>query len=364
MLNPYQIILEILDDAIRSERTKDVIVRRFGLINGQRQTLEEIGQNYAITRERVRQIEEVGLKSLSNTKYVSHLKPTFDFVHSHLLEHGELRREKTLMDDLVYICMPAVLKEAADAPRQIRTAQKEFDPIQCQAALYLILALGDPFIREKETKKFHPLWTINRKSIALAKKIIDFFAKYFNKATQTLEFKDLYYQLKEIDERLTEKALASYLDASKEIAVNRFGHYGLSHWPEISPRGVRDKAYLVMKQHGQPLHFVEITKLINKSSLDHKKAQVETVHNELIKDSRFILIGRGIYALAEWGYESGTVPEVITILLKEHGPLSKEEILKKVLEKRIIKENTVLINLQNRKIFTRDEEGRYTLKNF
>jgi hypothetical protein len=187
-------------------------------------------------------------------------------------------------------------------------------------------------------------------------------AKHFNKAAKTLEFKDVYMRLKEIDGSISEKALASYIDASKGIDLNKFGHYGLSHWPEISPRGVRDKAYLILKQHGEPLHFRNITELINEHNIDHKRAQVETVHNELIKDSRFVLIGRGIYALSNWGYIPGTVSDVIANVLKENGPLNKEEILKKVLEKRVIKENTILINLQNRKIFNKDAEGKYSLR--
>jgi len=101
--------------------------------------------------------------------------------------------------------------------------------------------------------------------------------------------------------------------------------------------------------------------LINRNNLDHKTAQVETVHNELIKDERFILIGRGIYALSDWGYEAGTVTDIITGLLKNSGSLSREEILERVLEKRMIKENTVLINLQNKKVFAKNDDDRYVL---
>ena len=90
-------------------------------------------------------------------------------------------------------------------------------------------------------------------------------------------------------------------------------------------------------------------------------AQAQTVHNELIKDPRFILVGRGTYALKEWGYQSGTVKEVIGQLLKENGPLTKEEILKKVLETRLVKPNTILINLQNRQYFSRDKNNKYSL---
>ena len=75
-----------------------------------------------------------------------------------------------------------------------------------------------------------------------------------------------------------------------------------------------------------------------------------------------MLVGRGLYALSEWGYEKGTVLEILKNILKKESPLSKEEILKKALEKRMVKENTVLINLQNKKYFVRNEQGRYCLR--
>lgn len=356
MFNPHQTISEVLDTALENKRLKDIIVRRFGLADGERKTLEEIGQEYGITRERVRQIEENGLELLSQPKIISHLKPSFEFISEHLTEYGDLKREKKLLDDLTYICFPI-----SDLKQQPKNLPEDLG--RCQAALYLILVLGKPFIREKESEEFHPLWTINKKSIGLAKRIVDFLIRYFQKVSQTLEFKELLNQSQKMEKTLTEKALFSYIDACRKIDVNRFDRYGLINWSEISPRGVKDKAYLILKKHGQPLHFTHITELINQNNLNEKPAFVQTVHNELIKDSRFVLVGRGTYGLVEWGYEPGTVAEIISRLLNQHKALFKEEILKHVLEKRMVKENTVLINLQNRKYFIRREDGKYQLVN-
>ncbi len=86
----------------------------------------------------------------------------------------------------------------------------------------------------------------------------------------------------------------------------------------------------------------------------------QTVHNELIKDPRFVLIGRGIYALKEWGYEPGEVKDVITRIIKKAGKsLSKKDIVSRVMEQRMVKENTISQNLSNRKHFSRDSEGKY-----
>ena len=111
-----------------------------------------------------------------------------------------------------------------------------------------------------------------------------------------------------------------------------------------------------------PKHFTEIAKLINQSGFSGKKANIQTVHNELIKDKRFVLIGRGIYALKEWGYDKGTVADVISKVLKKAGePLHRDEIVKRVLKSRQVKETTILLNLQGKPQFKRTAKATYTL---
>ena len=110
------------------------------------------------------------------------------------------------------------------------------------------------------------------------------------------------------------------------------------------------------------MHFRDITELIGKLPNNSGGVLPESVHNELIRNDNFVLIGRGIYALKEWGYEPGTVREVISEVLKSaKKPLKKDEIFKKVLKQRDVKESTVLLNLQNKKYFDKDKQGRYTI---
>ncbi len=356
MQNPIHLVNEILE-VIPSGRTKEVIVRRFGLSDGQKHTLEAIGRDFSITRERVRQIEENGLSALRHPQVSDKLKPVFDVLSAHLAEHGELKKEAKLYDDLTYVCYPA---------KEIERMRKENnlgDLERCRSAFYLILTLGEDFERVPEDNSFYSIWTLDKNSLKLAKKTVDSLIKHFGANKHVLKDDEFLVLAKNLFPELTEKAIASYVDASKDIEQNRLGYFGLAHWPEISPRGVKDKAFIILKNIGKPLHFSEVTKLINESLPSDRQAYVQTVHNELIKDPRFVLVGRGLYALSEWGYEPGTVAETISQILKKDGPFSKDEIIAKVLQKRLVKENTVLINLQNRKLFVRDEKGRYTVKN-
>ena len=154
----------------------------------------------------------------------------------------------------------------------------------------------------------------------------------------------------------------AYLATSKVITSNPYGEYGLTSWPAISPRGIKDKAFVALNRQGKAMHFLEIAKAINGAGWSKKKAHPQTVHNELIKDQRFVLVGRGLYALREWGYEPGVVRDVLVSVLKKAAqPLSKEEIIKSVMDKRFVKAPTILLNLQNKNLFKKNEEGKYTL---
>lgn len=356
MQNVLDLVKEALE-IIPNERTKEVIARRFGLQNGQRHTLEAIGKDHGITRERVRQIEEGGISVLKQAKIMEKFQPVFKTVDEHLKEHGELKKENQLYDDLTYVCFPV---------KEVERMKKEGnleDLGKCHSSFYFILSLGDQFERLPESDHFYSAWTNNKNSVKTAKRAVDSLAKHLESKKQTLKKEELLSAAKILFPELSEKAIHSYVDVSKCIEKNHLGHFGLVYWPEISPRGVKDKSYIILKNAGRPLHFSEVTAEINKTLPSNKDAFVQTVHNELIKDKRFVLVGRGLYALAEWGYESGTVAETIVQILKKEGkPLSKEEIVKRVLAKRLVKENTILINLQNRKLFEKVGNGVYSLK--
>lgn len=355
MVNILKIVDESLDQ-ISNPRTKEVLVRRFGLRDGDRKTLEAIGQDHKITRERVRQIEEAGLASLRQSKIMGKLEPLFKTFREHLSEHGELKKEETLYDDLTYVCFPA--KEI----ERLQQEGKAEELNRCRSAFYFILTLGDNFERLPENDYFYSAWTNNKNSIKIAKRTVDSLVKHLSSQKKVLSKDELFVAIKNSFPELSDKAIHSYVDVSKHIEKNYLGHFGLAHWPEISPRGVKDKAYIILKNSGQPMHFSEVTEAINKNLNSNRRAYVQTVHNELIKDKRFVLVGRGLYALTDWGYEPGTVAEIIKSILQQEGALSKEQVLKKVLEKRMVKENTILINLQNRKLFERDKQGRYSIK--
>lgn len=346
--NPYILVQEGLK--VLPKRTKDVVARRFGINRKEPETLEAIGRSYGITRERVRQVEESGLKRLKRDEAFLLFKPVVARMESYLRSHGDLRREDSLLNDAVSLYFS---KGQQGDRKEVR---------ECPAAITLILTLSEPFQYFRATDVLHSLWALNKESLKTAQGIIGGLINYLESYSDTLSEKDIINWLAKEASHISAGAHLSYLDVARTIEKNIFGEYGLIHWPVVRPRGVRDRAYLIFKQEKKPLHFIETADLINKLGVFSRKAYAQTVHNELIKDKRFVLVGRGLYALAEWGYSPGTVRDVIRYILKEtQRPMSKQEIIDEVLKRRVVKANTVVLNIQNSPEFQK-VEGGYLLR--
>jgi hypothetical protein len=329
----YQKICDDILKDLPTDRSRDVIRRRFGFGKEKKETLELIGKSYGITRERVRQIEEDGLKRARvGAKKIS--QEPFQYFSEKLKNFGGLKKEDLFLEEL---------------------GGQKFKP-----QVLFLLNLEEQFERFSETEDFYPFWTLDKNSLDLARKIIDCFDKELRKSNQPLTPERINFP---DNSNLTPNVLSSYIEISKNILKGPEGLYGFSEWPEINPRGIKDKAFLVLKRENKPLHFSQVAQLIQKQENSNSPSLVKTVHNELIKDQRFVLVGRGLYALKDWGYKPGVVKEVIFDVLKNSGnPLSSKEIIEKVLTQRFVQKNTILLNLQNKKYFLRDSEGKYTIK--
>lgn len=329
------------------ERSRDIIIKRFNLDDKGEETLEEIGKEYEITRERIRQIESEAIFKLKDIEKKYNISKVFNYIEKIIEEHGGVISEERLVDRLF------------DGKWDIETNKR---------IMLLILALDDRIKKEKETKTYKKLYFYQEENFERFKETINKLEKYLEESKKVIDF-DRIVNLVSTDAKskglpfFFKEHIRSYLDANKIILKNILGEWGHQKWPNINPKSVRDKAYLALKKNKKPLHFVEITNKINEIWHDRKRANNQTVHNELIKDERFVLMGRGIYALKEWGYRPGTVLDVIMEVLKEKGgEMGQEEIIQEVLKRRQVMKNTVVINLQNKEYFEKLEGKVYRLK--
>lgn len=324
---------------VENDRARDVLARRYGLGKDIRtETLDAVGKTYGITRERVRQIENHALKSIQKSDEYRTLADLFREIADHIDGLGGIATQDELLARLA----------KNDAERN---------------HLLFLLAVGEHFKRGKEGSEFvHHWYTDEARARGIREALRALYAALDDQTVlpedEILARYRRELQKHEADHDDTE-VLRRWLKLSKRIASNPLGEWGRDTSPSVRVKGMRDFAYLTLKRHGSPMHFSEVAQQIE--DLFGRKAHVATTHNELIKDPRFVLVGRGLYALAEWGYSQGVVKDVIRELLTANGPLTRQEIIERVKRERYVKDNTILVNLQDTQLFARQKDGRYTV---
>jgi len=336
---------KIINSALNglSARQKEVLEGRFGLKNGESETLAAIGDRMGITRERVRQIEAAALT-------VAKQNITKDAEAVAALEKAKK-----------FIAGKGGVAKKADVVEFVETSARGIGENQ----LDFLSEASATFNVYREDEDYHPFYYVSDEDMKNAQTFVDNWTNFL-KSRKEQAFSGEEYRTELADfskSKAIESAIVeNYLGITKRIHMNRFGDVGLREWPEINPTTIRDKIYLVLKKDNKPLHFETIAKRINEVKFDDQIALAPTVHNELIKDGRFVLVGRGIYGLQEHGYEPGTAREVIAKVLKSNGPMKASDVVSRVNAQRFFKENTILINLQNKSTFERMSDGKYKVR--
>lgn len=336
VLNTEQFVQDILG-SIDREREREIVARRFGLFD-RKETLEQIGELLGITRERVRQLEKAvvaRLKAAAEAGELPHAKEVETVFLAHLEQSGQAARVSHL-SSLV-------------TAENTRTDQSR---------VAFLAALSPSLVTLEDNDNYHHAVAVRKvrdeKAIkSTITKLLDTIKKIGEPADITTVAKAA-----GISSAKEAGALASI---SKHLATLN-GRWGLMRWPMVNPKNIRDKIYVILKENSKHMHFNEIAEAIKGSDFKRKDVTTQAIHNELIKDKRFVLIGRGIYALKEWGYKKGTVADIISEVLHEAGePLHRDEIVKRVLKSRFVKETTILLNLQGKPQFKRVAKATYQL---
>ena len=321
-------------------RSREIVKYRYGIDDGMTRTLEEIGKHYGITRERVRQVVGSVLTMIATHKEY----PEVIEIMRRIEQSLESKSGVMKVDHLIEVLAG---KDASE-----------------QGSLAVFLESLPICGTEKETDTREEVCFLNGFLFSEWKEIHDTVVEILANSKEALSLDELYVLFAKHVEGFSKDRLLHFLLISRSIKQNVFGKWGLAQWSDIRPRGMREKAYLVLKTSARPLHFREIAKLIDEYGLHgakKKKSHPQTVHNELIKDSRFVLVGRGIYALSDWGYKKGTVKDVIRDILHEVGrPLTREEVIERVFKIRQVKKSTIVINLNT--YFARVGKNEYTIE--
>ena len=321
------------------ERSQEIILNRYGVYGSHTMTLEEIGKKHRITRERVRQVIREVLRKVKEKKG----SPIFLQIQEKVVL--ALRANSGIMEK-----------------KQLISALGK-NNVNEEAAVRFLLECMDSILSNEIRNELKFSYALKEFDVELWKSAKNTAVEVLKTQKKPLLFDVLFEQVSENkkDLNFSKETFTHFMKVSEEIKQNVFEKWGIAKWKEISPKGTREKAYLIIKEFEKPLHFRDIAKKIDQYRLNKKKTHPQTVHNELIKDKNFVLVGRGIYALLEWGYKEGTVKDVIEEIIKNSAkPLNRKEILAKVLAVRQVKESTIVINLNN--YFSKAKNGTYSIK--
>ncbi len=322
---------------IEREREREIISRRFGLFD-RRETLEQIGELLGITRERVRQLEKAVLIKMKAAAEEGQL-PNLDQAEAAILEEIEALGNVARISEL---------------GSRLSKDNSKID----QARISFLAVLAPKLVVIEDNDHFyHAVGVLSVHNEKKIKDQVGVIIDAIKKIGEPASAEKVAEQAKMTDV----KQVAALASISKHLATLN-GRWGLVKWPTVNPKNIRDKIYVILQETGKPLHFSEISDAIKKSDFKRKDVTTQAIHNELIKDKRFVLIGRGIYALKEWGYSRGTVADIIAEVLKKTGePMHRDEIVKQVLKSRHVKETTILLNLQGKPQFKRVAKATYAL---
>ncbi|MBU0766414.1 hypothetical protein KKF55_01340 [Patescibacteria group bacterium] len=321
---------------VLTEKESKVIERRFALQGQPRQTLEKIGKHFNVTRERIRQIESIALGKLRRTVRTTKLDEVNQVAKMILHSNGGLMRE----DELISAVLTRI------------QGSTEVDG----AVLRLSFSIDSEMALGNRSNTFVSFWRLESLAMDDIIKIVNSMGKILKKRKSCMDADEIVSAIQKMnlfENRVpSNELIMSCLGIDERLKEITEG-WGLTEWRFVRPRSIRDKVEIILKKAGEPLHFMEIANMIREASFDHKNVTVQAVHNELIRYPQFVLVGRGLYALKEWGYESGTVADVIERILKDKGALSKKEIIVEVSKQRTVKVGTISLNLQKMPYFKR-----------
>ena len=328
-----------------SEKERSVIERRVWL-EWEKETLQNIGNSFSpsITRERVRQIEDSWIKKIGRIIKATLLTQIQERAKTFLDLHGGVLSKDKLINIII---KDLEITDEVNASVLEIIIQSDFDIKKSKQKLGCEIFFFLPSVQKNNIEAAH------KEALKILKKKKDVLNK-------TSLFEMIASNMKD-QANLSLSFIDSSLELFDDIVYWEDNLVGLTKWKILNPKTLKDKAIYVMKKEKSPMHFVDISNKI--TQMLEESVKVNTIHNELIRNTEFVLIWRWIYALKDWGFTPWTVLDVISnILEKAWEPMCTEDITKEVLKTRNVKQTTIYMNLQNKKAIERVGRNYYQLK--
>lgn len=333
-------LTKLIDDIFLelNPRERDILSRKFGFQNSE-ETLEDLALDYNVSRERIRQIQENALKKIlpliDRNQQVGKILQN---IKELLLPIG-IRSEKSLF--------------------HLASQKFHFFDRDLNRLKFLVI-YSSKIIFHRNDNLFHNFYASESKIYHFGRHLLKKIYFHFLETKKTYpEEEILKLVLKEIKKHLKSKPdfndLIDFLKILKPLGKNPFNFWGLKNNNFIVPHCLKDKIYLILNLKQKPMHFKEVYQELHRLAQAeddlihyfwHKKYNLNSVKNELIKHKEFVLVGRGIYGLREWGLVEGTAKDLILKFLRAKKKILRKELWEMISNLRPIKETSFNIYLK------------------
>jgi len=352
------IIREILNQH-SDERLWTIVQRRFGLQGTTQLTLEELGIAFGVTRERVRQLEQIALKELREVL----IEDEYTAKDYHV--RSQVSRTMRL------VCQIAV-DEVEKAARENVLLQRikerfDIDPAPVKPSLFLILELSGIERITFDKEALEPIWGIIESS--QERKI-----KKGIEKLDTLPTEEFATPLSEIDilihlnkgvrksKRFSLEELGLLIELCSSVKEYSEGFY----WGRFEHLvGRFNQVERILTERGEPVHIDEITREINHRLVKHGKRTVEpnNLANQISRDNRFVPIGRsGEWGLSSWSLNIETIVDLMKqCLIARNESATVEEVYAYVSERRPVHRSSVQVYLASINDFAKVDRTRWGL---
>jgi Sigma-70, region 4/HB1, ASXL, restriction endonuclease HTH domain len=351
----------------QTERDLDIIKKRFGLNHESVYSLEEIGIYYNITRERVRQIEFKIISTLSELIYGSRESKKFKIQENFVLEY---KRIKDRLINFDYILTEEETKKFFQDRYGINKESEAFSSLSFLMELLGYCSISAKTNRYRGAAK--SAWCQKEKfNKAHAERVFSYFNTLLDRS-EKFKFFDIVISLNKtkgnrLDKDFIRMLLKLCIEIEKDEDEDEDEDEAYQVKFECLPSAA-ERAFRVLQEKGDPLHFSEIAKIINHAELNlgkGKRITVANLKNQLIVDGRFKPIGRsGIWSLSTWdNIATKTITQIMEDSFHEGGkPLSAKEVYQYVITKRPdASSRSVSTYLSNTDVFVRVDKNQYAL---
>jgi hypothetical protein len=347
-------VVEML--TILPERQRNVLADRYGLWDGIAETLQDIGDKLGLTRERIRQIEEKGLKRIRRLhghgtigKFIAG-SIRFHLESDEVGSCGVLSEEEAL-----------TVLAAADTTEEAGLAVEFLQDIDSPGESLLARSLievepGVYSVTEDAASNYKPVLRLVELSLQQHEKPLTenaLFEEIRSRAGRDLTPGEL-----RIESRV--------LSISSRVSYLPGGTVTLSEWKQFKEQDAPSVAEAALRLLGRPAHFREITLKVATLFGGKGMQNARTIHNALItKRKSFVWVRPGTYGLAAWGLKRPPFikDRLIELLSEARYPLPYWHLKEKVLEACNCKEDSVRMTLDlNPSLFKKFEGDQYGLQ--